>query len=142
MRLGHRDADASRRSPSPPGSAVRPVPASVQTGSERPALIGRERELDLVDALIRQLPDRRGAALVLRGEPGIGKSALLAVAAASAAERGVAVSSATGVQAEAGLGFAGLHRLLQPALPGAERLPSAQQAAIEAAFGSSGQSGP
>jgi len=55
-----------------------------------------------------------GGALVLYGEPGIGKSRLLAVAAGLARERGFTVLSATGVQSEAHLPFAGLHQLVHP----------------------------
>ena len=54
--------------------------------------------------------------LVVRGEAGIGKSALLAAAAGLAADSGARVLSATGIQAEARLPFAGLHQLLRPVL--------------------------
>ena len=73
--------------------------------------------------------------LVVRGEAGIGKSALLAAAAGLAADSGARVHSATGIQAEARLPFAGLHQLLRPVLPLAERLPSRQRGALQAAFG-------
>src|ERR1700722_7582549 len=153
MRLGHRDANASRRSPSSVSSAVRPIPAARlpvpdQPAPARPApelpvtaLTGRDRELSTIEVLIWRLLDRRGAALILRGGPGTGKSALLAAAAGLAGQQGVAVVSTTGVPAEAGLAYAGLHRLLQPALPSAAELPAAQRAALQAAFGSSEHSG-
>ena len=76
-----------------------------------------------------------GQILVVRGEAGIGKSALLAAAAGLAADSGARLLSATGVQAEARLPFAGLHQLLRPVLPLAERLPPRQRAALLSAFG-------
>ena len=76
-----------------------------------------------------------GGALVLYGEPGIGKSRLLAVAAGLARERGFTVLSAAGVQSEAHLPFAGLHQLVRPLRFRAADLPAAQRAALDAAFG-------
>ena len=60
---------------------------------------------------------------MLRGEPGIGKSRLLAEAATLAAERGISVLSTTGVQSEAHLAFSGLHQLLRPVRARAAGLP-------------------
>jgi hypothetical protein len=76
-----------------------------------------------------------GGALVLYGEPGIGKSRLLAVAAGVARERGFTVLSAAGVQSEAHLPFAGLHQLFRPLRFRVAGLPAAQRAALDAAFG-------
>ena len=73
--------------------------------------------------------------LVVCGEAGIGKSALLAATARLAADSGVRVLSATGIQAEARLPFAGLHQLLRPVLSLAERLPPLQRAGLLSAFG-------
>ena len=72
---------------------------------------------------------------MLYGEPGIGKSRLLAAAAALARERGFTVLSAAGVQSEAHLPFAGLHQLVRPLRFRAAGLPAAQRAALDAAFG-------
>ena len=77
----------------------------------------------------------RGQALVLRGEPGIGKSRLLSAAARTARERGISVLTTTGVQSEADLPFAGLHQLLRPVRGRVAELPPAQRAALDAAFG-------
>ncbi|HEY6887607.1 MAG TPA: ATP-binding protein, partial [Solirubrobacter sp.] len=86
----------------------------VATGrNEVTPLLGRADELRLVASLLDEVATR-GQALVLRGEPGIGKSQLLAEAARGARERGMAVLTATGVQSEASLPFAGLHQLLRP----------------------------
>jgi DNA-binding CsgD family transcriptional regulator len=83
-----------------------------------------------------------GATLVVRGEPGIGKSRLLAEAAALARERAFKVLSAAGVQSEAHLAFAGLHQLIRPIRSRIADLPVAQRAALDAAFGLSEESAP
>src|SRR3954468_6303892 len=104
------------------------------TRRDEAALLGRAEE----QALLRSLLDdvgARGQALVLRGEPGIGKSRLLARAARPARERGLAVLTTTGVQSEARLPFAGLHQLLRPVREGIRELPAVQRSALEAAFG-------
>ena len=98
-------------------------------------LYGREVELRVVAGLIDGLAAGAGGALLISGEAGIGKSALLAAAAELAAAAGARVLSATGVEAEARLPFAGLHQLLRPVLPLAERLPARQRAALLSAFG-------
>jgi predicted ATP-dependent serine protease len=76
-------------------------------------LLGREGETTLLTWLLDGIHGS-GGALVLRGEPGIGKSRLLAEAAARARDRGMTVLSTSGVQSEARLAFAGLHQLLRP----------------------------
>ena len=85
-------------------------------------LYGRERELGVVEELFEHVHDQ-GGALVLRGEAGIGKSALLAEAGRRAAGREMRVLTAEGVQSEAHLSFAGLHQLLRPLLAGVDALP-------------------
>jgi DNA-binding CsgD family transcriptional regulator len=100
-------------------------------------LYGREHELQVMAGLVSGLTTRAGGALVIRGEAGIGKSAMLTAAAGLAKDAGVRMLSATGIQAEARLPFAGLHQLLRPLLPMAERLPRRQRAAIQSAFGMS-----
>jgi DNA-binding CsgD family transcriptional regulator len=74
--------------------------------------------------------------LVVRGEAGIGKSALLDYLAASAP--GCRVARASGVESEMELAFAGLHQLCAPMLDGLDRLPEPQRAAVSTAFGLSG----
>ena len=76
-----------------------------------------------------------GLALLLRGEAGIGKSALLEVASAEASEQGIVLMGTTGVQAEGDLPFACLHQLLRPVLGHVDDLPQTQRAAIATAFG-------
>ena len=97
-------------------------------------LLGRDAEVELLVSLLDGVQDG-GGALVLYGEPGIGKSRLLAVAAGLARERGFTVLSATGVQSEAHLPFAGLHQLVRPLRSRVADLPAAQRAALDAAFG-------
>ncbi len=103
-----------------------------------PDLIGREPESELLDALIDALPDA-GGALIVRGEAGIGKSALLQRARERAVAIGARVLSTVGVESEVELAFAGLHQLLHPMMGLTERLSEAQRRAIEAAFGVSGE---
>jgi hypothetical protein len=97
-------------------------------------LVGRERELGVLDGLVDAVSDG-GGAMVVCGEPGIGKSALLAMANRRATDRGMQVLTTTGVQSEAHLPFAGLHQLLRPIIAGTEDLPVRQRVALLAAFG-------
>jgi DNA-binding CsgD family transcriptional regulator len=98
------------------------------------ALVGREREIQTLHDLIESVTDH-GAALVVRGEAGVGKSALLASTSAEAKDQGMRVLSAIGVQAETQLPFAGLHQLLRPLLSHANKLPGPQHEALDSAFG-------
>src|SRR4029077_4770419 len=95
---------------------------------------GRAREFAILATLVEHI-DESGAALVVRGEAGVGKSALLAAASARARTRGMLVLAVTGAQAESLLPFAGLHQLLHPLLGHADELPPPQRAALSAAFG-------
>ncbi|MER6359346.1 AAA family ATPase [Kitasatospora sp. NPDC001527] len=97
-------------------------------------LYGRERERAAVDALLDGARDGRSGVLVLRGEPGIGKTALLEYAV-SAAGDGVRVIRATGVEYEAELPFAGLSLLLASGLDRLDALPGPQRRSLEGAFG-------
>jgi DNA-binding CsgD family transcriptional regulator len=97
-------------------------------------LVGRARELRRLHDLLAVL-SQHGGGLLLRGEPGIGKSALLAEATRSASERGMRVLRTTGVQSEARLPFAGLHQLLWPVIDRLDMLAPPQRHALLAAFG-------
>jgi len=116
-------------------TAPSPRPEHLAAGDPVRGLYGRERELAVLDDLAGQSGGGAGGALVVRGEAGIGKSALLAAVIAQARDHGTRVLSTTGVQSEARLPFAGLHRLLRPILQLAEALPPRQRAALLAAFG-------
>ncbi len=96
--------------------------------------LGRVNEQRLLASLLDDVATS-GQALVLRGEPGIGKSRLLAEAAREARERGMVVLTATGVQSEAYLPFAGLHQMLRPIRERVVELPPVQRDALDAAFG-------
>ena len=111
----------------------------VRTGAG--PLLGRDAELKLLTSLLDGIPDS-GGALVLRGEPGIGKSRLLEEAARLACERGFVVLSTTGVQSETRLAFAGLHQLLRPVRARVADLPPAHRAALDAAFGLNDEGAP
>jgi DNA-binding CsgD family transcriptional regulator len=102
--------------------------------SLRSELIGRGDEIARIDALVDRLP-QRGGALVVRGEPGIGKSALLHRARDRAGTIGARALAAVGVESEAELAFAVLHQLLAPISAGIQALPEPQRRALEAAFG-------
>ena len=104
------------------------------TSDDGKALLGRGAETELLTSLLDGI-QTNGGALVLRGEPGIGKSRLLAHAAVLAHDRGIVVLSTTGVQSEARLAFSGLHQLLRPVRDRIAGLPPAHRAALDAAFG-------
>ncbi|HET6698833.1 MAG TPA: AAA family ATPase [Nocardioidaceae bacterium] len=96
-------------------------------------LRGREREQVALDEVVERARQGSGAPLLLRGQPGVGKSALLAAAAARATD--LTVLRAQGVESEAPLPFAALHRLLRPVLDGLDRIPTRQADALRSAFG-------
>ncbi|HTU07412.1 MAG TPA: ATP-binding protein, partial [Trebonia sp.] len=96
-------------------------------------LSGRQAECDRLDQLLADARAGQSAVLVLHGEPGIGKTALLDYAARRAA--GFQVVRATGVESEMELPFAGLHQLCGAMLEGLERLPPPQRDALGTAFG-------
>src|SRR4051794_10935183 len=96
-------------------------------------LLNRHRERDAVASVLAGARAGAGGALVLRGELGTGKTALLDHAAQSADD--MTVVRLAGVESEMGLGFAALHRLLIPLLPRLTDLPPPQQDAVRAAFG-------
>jgi DNA-binding CsgD family transcriptional regulator len=99
-----------------------------------PTLLGRETELAALDELITRVRDGRGGALVLRGEAGVGKTALLDALAARA--EGATVLQASGVESEGELAFAAVHRMCSDMLEGSiDDLPAPQGAAVKVAFG-------
>ncbi|GGU92996.1 LuxR family transcriptional regulator [Actinomadura cremea] len=102
-------------------------------------LYGRDEETAAIDRLLEGARDGRSGLLVLRGEAGIGKSALLEYAADAA--DGMRVVRATGVEYESGMPYAGLHMLLGRHLDGVAGLPDAQAGALRAALGMGGDRG-
>jgi DNA-binding CsgD family transcriptional regulator len=97
-------------------------------------LIGRDGELRILTGAVERVRDR-GGAVVVRGEAGIGKSALLAEAGRLAAAGGLSVLRTTGVEAETHVPFAGLQQLLRPVVGQVEVLPGPQRDAVSAALG-------
>ena len=96
-------------------------------------LAGRRDELSVLGGLIDAVREGESRVLVVRGEPGVGKTTLLEHLAGQ--EHGCQVARASGVQSEMELAFAGLHQLCAPMLDRAERLPLPQQDALRTAFG-------
>lgn len=88
----------------------------------RPSLIGRENESRIIDDLLASARVGVSGTAVFVGDPGIGKTALLRYAAASALD--MRCLELVGVDAEAAFGYAALHRLLLPVLDGAASVGS------------------
>jgi DNA-binding CsgD family transcriptional regulator len=96
-------------------------------------VLGRENEIELLDSLLRSAAEGRGGGVVVHGEPGIGKTALLSHAKDKAA--GFQVLRAVGVEQEADLAYATLHQLLMPGLGSVDQLPGPQAQALDILFG-------
>src|SRR4051794_29000323 len=108
------------------------------TGRRQLSLRGRSHECGVLDRLVQEVSGGRSGALILRGEPGIGKTALLQYAVDSAP--GLTVIRSVGVESEMELPFAALHQLCAPMLDRLERLPGPQRDALGTVFGlSAGQ---
>src|SRR5437588_11556291 len=96
-------------------------------------LLGRGSEREVLDQLIDGARVGRSGVVVVRGEAGIGKTALLEYAIASASD--LRVLRAVGVESEMELAFAALHQLCAPAVDRLERLPVPQRDALLTTFG-------
>jgi DNA-binding CsgD family transcriptional regulator len=103
-------------------------------------LLGRQTECQVLDRLVSDAAAGHSGVLVLRGEPGIGKSALLAYVAGQA--QGARVVRAVGIESEMELAYNGLHQLCAPVLNHLERLPPPQRTALATVFGLSDGSAP
>ncbi len=115
-----------------PGPAPgQPRPGFRRTGPGR--LIGRSRERGELDRLLDAVRSGESRSLVVRGEPGAGKTVLLDYLGARA--RGCRVARAAGVQSEMELAFAGLHQLCTQMLDHLGGLPAPQRDALRTAFG-------
>jgi DNA-binding CsgD family transcriptional regulator len=97
------------------------------------SLIGRRRECGTLDRLVEAVRAGESRALVVRGEPGAGKTVLLEYLAGQARE--FRVARAAGVQSEMELAFAGLHQLCGPMMDHAAGIPGPQREALQTAFG-------
>src|SRR4051812_16725184 len=105
-----------------------------------PAFLGRSGERDALDRLLETARGGRSAVLLIRGEAGIGKTALLSYATRQA--DGFRVAQIAGVEAEMELPFAGLHRLCAPMLAQLDALPDPQQTALRISLGLSSGDAP
>ena len=100
----------------------------------RPAgLRGRASECALLDELVSSIRRGESRSVVLRGEAGIGKTALLEHLLASASD--LRVVRAVGVESEMELAYASLHQLCAPLLDHIEKLPAPQHRALQTVFG-------
>ncbi|MFI9648385.1 AAA family ATPase [Streptomyces sp. NPDC052040] len=97
--------------------------------------MGRDREIDRLTHLLDRAAIGQGSPLVVRGEAGIGKSALLDVVGREAAARNLLVLRASGVESECRLAYAALHQVLYPLLDRVSGLPTAQRRALRTALG-------
>jgi DNA-binding CsgD family transcriptional regulator len=95
-------------------------------------LVGRAEELAAVDRVVARARDGLSGVLVVRGEPGVGKTALLGQVMAEADAR---IAHIAGIESEMDMGHAALHMLLTPFLTGLAELPTPQRDALGAAFG-------
>ncbi len=119
------------------GALSMPQAATTATKTARAAsgriLVNRVHERAALDALLDTARSGLSGTLVLRGEAGIGKTALLECAVSSTHD--FRVVRALGIESEMELGFAGLHQLVVPFLPRLELLPAPQYHALASAFG-------
>src|ERR1700730_12003734 len=99
------------------------------------ALVGRADERHALSELVAGAAAGASGAVVLRGEAGVGKTALLDEAVVLAAASGMRSLRLTGFESETQLGYAALHRFLIPFMPWLDRLPAPQGDALRGAFG-------
>src|SRR5690348_772497 len=102
-------------------------------GAESRQLLGRQREQAVLDRLLETAREGRGGVLVVHGDPGVGKTALLEYAVETAKD--FRVVRTLGVEGEAELDYAALQQLCSPLLELSEGLPDPQRDALGVAFG-------
>src|SRR5579863_8465868 len=100
-----------------------------------PKLMDRRAEREALSALVDAVRSGESRALVMRGDPGVGKTVLVDHLARRASGLGCRVARAAGVQSEMELAFAGLHQLCAPMLGHLDGIPGPQQDALRTAFG-------
>ena len=100
-------------------------------------LLDRGAEKQALEEIVASVRAGMSGALVLRGAPGMGKSALLGYAVERSAD--LQIVRTVAVESEKGLGYAAVHQLLVPFLAGVDRLPGQQRRALGVAFGRLGQ---
>jgi DNA-binding CsgD family transcriptional regulator len=112
----------------------------MSSADPRHVLRGRNNECGALDRLLTNVRAGQSQVLVVRGEPGVGKSALLEYVVQNTS--GCRVARAAGIEYEMELAYAGLHQLCAPMLDLRERLPDPQRDALETAFGLSAKPPP
>ena len=115
-------------------------PPTSQDPGPPPKLLGRRSECEALDRLLADALAGRSRVTVLRGEAGVGKSALLGCLSDRLA--GWHVARAAGVESEMELAYAGLHQLCAPMLDHLDRLPAPQRDALATVFGRSAGAAP
>src|SRR3712207_2909940 len=98
-----------------------------------PGFLDRNSEREVIDDVLAKVRGGQSTVLVIRGEPGIGKTALLQYAADQASD--LRVERVTGVEAEMELPYAGIHQLCAPMLSRLDALPQPQQDGLRVALG-------
>jgi DNA-binding CsgD family transcriptional regulator len=112
---------------------VTPGTSTAAGACEQPVPLGRARESKVLERLLAGVRAGRSGALLVRGEAGVGKTALLDHLVACASD--CRIARATGVESEMELPYAGLHQLCRPMLDHLDALPEPQQGALRVAFG-------
>ncbi|GAB7039587.1 MULTISPECIES: AAA family ATPase [Catenuloplanes] len=100
-----------------------------------PLLFGRSDEIALLERMTAAAAAGRGGALVIRGEPGIGKTALLDALEQTAVRHGLRVLRAAGTESESRLPYAAIHQLVHPLSARVGTLPAAHRDALRTAIG-------
>ncbi|MGW2483906.1 AAA family ATPase [Streptomyces sp. NPDC001571] len=109
-------------------------PVVKAVGGAADGLVGREGPTAVIEGALAEVR-RGGAAILLRGDPGMGKTVLLGMAEATARHMGLRVLRMTGAPTESGLPFAALHQLLWPLLDDVQDLTDTQREHLERALG-------
>jgi DNA-binding CsgD family transcriptional regulator len=118
-----------------PRRSAGPMTANPRRQGRATRLKDRLSERDMLDRLIEMVRAGEGRALVVRGDPGVGKTVLLDHLAGRASGSGCRVARAVGVQSEMELAFAGLHQLCAPMMDHLGSIPVPQHDALRTAFG-------
>src|SRR5213592_2338474 len=106
---------------------------AAETGMGAPRLLGRRAECEALDRLLTDALGGQSRVAVLRGEAGIGKSALLGYLSDRVA--GWRVATAVGVESEMEMAYSGVHQLCTPLLDRLEEMPAPQRHALATVFG-------
>src|SRR5690349_22593175 len=112
-----------------------PMSAHSRRQGRPTGMTDRHAECSALDRLVDAVRAGKSRALVVRGDPGVGKTVLLEYLAGQASGAGCRVARTVGVQSEMELAFAALHQLCAPMLDHLERIPVPQHDALRTALG-------